>query len=75
MIGQILQDPAFEAEFPRESYYVLTKTGRFGHRRSDFDYSRERIRRSVLESCRRLGTDYLDVVYLHDVRQTFPGAI
>ena len=67
-IGKILQEPSFRAEFPRESYYLLTKTGRFGHRRTDFDYSRDRIRRSVIESCRRLHTDHLDVVYLHDVR-------
>jgi D-threo-aldose 1-dehydrogenase len=36
-------------------------------RRAEFDYSREGIRRSVDESLRRLGTDYIDILLLHDV--------
>ncbi|CAG8630174.1 4735_t:CDS:2 [Funneliformis caledonium] len=52
-------------EFPRSSYYIFTKVGRYGLK--DFDYTAKRIRQSVEESCRRLHTDYLDVVYAHDV--------
>ncbi|CAI2168632.1 20594_t:CDS:2 [Funneliformis geosporum] len=52
-------------EFSRSSYYIFTKVGRYGLK--DFDYSAKRIRQSVEESCRRLRTDYLDVVYAHDV--------
>lgn len=43
----------------------MTKCGRYGP--STFDYSPETIRKSVKQSLERLKTDYLDVVYLHDV--------
>jgi D-arabinose 1-dehydrogenase len=45
----------------------MTKCGRYGLDRADFDYSPETIRESVIRSLRRLNTDYLDIVYLHDV--------
>lgn len=43
----------------------MTKCGRYGA--LDFDYSPTRIRSSVENSLKRLQTDYLDTVYLHDV--------
>lgn len=43
----------------------MTKCGRYGL--LDFDYSPTRIRSSVENSLRRLQTDYLDTVYLHDI--------
>jgi len=43
----------------------MTKCGRYGL--SDFDYSPTRVRHSVENSLRRLQTDYLDTVYLHDI--------
>ncbi|VDC06228.1 unnamed protein product [Peniophora sp. CBMAI 1063] len=55
---------ALEAEFPRESYQLMTKCGRYGG--ADFDYSPATIRRSVQRSLERLHTSYLDAVYLHD---------
>ncbi|CEP15270.1 hypothetical protein [Parasitella parasitica] len=54
-------------EFPRETYYLATKTGRFGYTVKDFDYSAKKTYESVAESTKRLHTDYLDVVYCHDV--------
>ena len=36
-------------------------------KKGSFDYSPSTIRKSVERSLRRLHTDYLDVVYLHDV--------
>ncbi|KAI8638529.1 NADP-dependent oxidoreductase domain-containing protein [Parasitella parasitica] len=54
-------------EFPRETYYLATKTGRFGYTVKDFDYSAKKTYESVAESMKRLHTDYLDVVYCHDV--------
>ncbi|EKM80246.1 hypothetical protein AGABI1DRAFT_113447 [Agaricus bisporus var. burnettii JB137-S8] len=63
VLGNILQ--ALKEEFPRSSYQIMTKCGRFAA--NDFDYSPTRIRRCVLKSLERLQTDYLDVVYLHDV--------
>ncbi|OQR93096.1 hypothetical protein ACHHYP_02948 [Achlya hypogyna] len=55
---------------PRESYFLVTKVGRYPsphHQNGEFDYSRDRIRASVQASLQKLGTTYLDVVYLHDV--------
>ncbi|KAI7859697.1 NADP-dependent oxidoreductase domain-containing protein [Circinella umbellata] len=54
-------------EFPRSSYYIQTKVGRYGLTTKDFDYSAERVTNSVKESMRRLHTDYLDLVLCHDV--------
>lgn len=65
ILGRLLK--ALQPIYPRESYYLFTKCGRYGPEKGDFDYSPERVRKSVEASCRRLGTDYLDVVYLHDV--------
>ncbi|KAF8076019.1 galactose dehydrogenase [Lyophyllum atratum] len=63
ILGKALQ--TLKDEFPRSSYKLMTKCGRFGQ--SDFDYSPSRIRDSVRNSLARLQTDYFDVVYLHDV--------
>ncbi|KAG9034063.1 hypothetical protein FRB95_013832 [Tulasnella sp. JGI-2019a] len=63
ILGQILL--ALRDQFPRSSYTLITKCGRYGAR--DFDYSPNTIRQSVLRSLARFGTDYLDVVYLHDI--------
>lgn len=43
----------------------MTKCGRYGL--DSFDYSPTTIRETVKQSLERLKTDYLDVVYLHDV--------
>ncbi|TFY82525.1 hypothetical protein EWM64_g1491 [Hericium alpestre] len=56
---------ALEVEFPRTSYQLITKCGRYGP--SDFDYSPATIRRSIERSLARFNTNYLDGVYLHDV--------
>ncbi|KAG8904809.1 hypothetical protein FRB99_001115 [Tulasnella sp. 403] len=63
ILGQILQ--ALRSDYPRSSYVLMTKCGRYGV--EEFDYSPSTIRRSVERSLERLGTDYLDTVYLHDV--------
>lgn len=36
------------------SYHLLTKCGRYGTKAEDFDYSRQRVTRSVAESCTKL---------------------
>ena len=54
----------------RKSYHLSTKSGKYtldgvyGH--DDFDYSEKRIRNELDLSLERLGTDYLDIVHLHD---------
>ncbi|CCM04029.1 uncharacterized protein FIBRA_06186 [Fibroporia radiculosa] len=58
---------ALELDFPRSSYKLMTKVGRYGRTRADFDYSPATIRASVERSMSRLHTTYLDTVYLHDV--------
>lgn len=63
VLGNALK--ALEEEFPRSHYQLMTKCGRYGL--LDFDYSPTRIRSSVENSLRRLQTDYLDTVYLHDI--------
>ncbi|KAF2398336.1 Aldo/keto reductase [Trichodelitschia bisporula] len=58
---------------PRSEYFIVTKAGRIA---SDvFDYSPAAIRASVLRSCERLDTPYLDLVYCHDVEFVSPDEV
>ncbi|RIB07474.1 NADP-dependent oxidoreductase domain-containing protein, partial [Gigaspora rosea] len=65
ILGSVLS--SLSDKYPRSHYYIITKVGRYGLNKQDFDYSPKRARESVEESRRRLKTDYLDVVYAHDV--------
>lgn len=65
ILGTALATDLVRQHYPREQYYILTKCGRIAS--DQFDYSPSWIRRSVRRSCRRLNTNYLDVVYCHDV--------
>ncbi|KAG8968093.1 hypothetical protein FRC03_008653 [Tulasnella sp. 419] len=65
ILGSILK--ALEREFPRSSYQLMTKCGRYGPNREDWDYAPSTVRRSIQRSLKRLNTDYLDTVYMHDV--------
>lgn len=56
---------ALKQKWPRESYYICTKAGRYGA--NDFDYSRTRVRASVMQSLQRFQTTYLDAVCMHDI--------
>ena len=49
----------------RHEVVLATKVGMFPGGRANFDYSGATVTREVEESLRRLGTDYLDVYYLH----------
>jgi len=50
----------------RESVVIATKVGeRFASGRSDYDFSRPAVERSVRESMQRLCTDRIDVVHVH----------
>lgn len=55
----------------RDSYYLSTKVGKYcnyGSYGNDiFDYSEVRIRQSLKESRERIGVDYFDIVFLHDI--------
>jgi L-galactose dehydrogenase len=56
---------------PRSRYVLSTKVGKYTCLDCDggtrLDYSRERIRASVEASALRLGTDYFDILHLHDI--------
>ncbi|KAI9374608.1 Aldo/keto reductase family-domain-containing protein [Aspergillus egyptiacus] len=70
LLGRALATDFVQQQFPRSSYYLLTKVGRIAS--SSFDYSPKWIRKSVARSLRRLHTEYLDVVYCHDVEFVSP---
>lgn len=50
---------------PRDSYVLATKVGRYGE--DEFDFSAERVTRSVDESLRRMGVDHIDIIQCHDI--------
>ncbi len=56
---------------PRDRYYLSTKVGKYtkpgSYGDDTLDYSRTRIRASLDESARRLGTDYFDIIHIHDI--------
>jgi L-galactose dehydrogenase len=49
----------------REKVFLATKCCRYGD--SDFDFSYNRVIRSIDESLQRLQTDYVDVFQIHDI--------
>ncbi len=49
----------------RDRFLLSTKAGRYGD--EEFDFSPERIVRSVDESLHRLNLDYIDILHLHDI--------
>ena len=52
----------------RDRYILSTKVGRYGQDGvNTWDYSAERVTRSVYESMERLGVDYIDIINVHDV--------
>jgi L-galactose dehydrogenase len=52
-------------EVPRDRYYLATKVGQYGD--GEFDFSAERVKRSLDESCARLGVEYIDLLQCHDI--------
>lgn len=53
------------AQIPRDTFFLSTKAGRYGV--DSFDFSERRIVSSLDESLRRLHTDYVDILFLHDI--------
>lgn len=49
---------------PRNEYIVSTKCGRYTE---DFDFSAERVTKSIDESLERLQLDYVDILQCHDI--------
>lgn len=73
LLGNALATPFVRETFPRASYMLLTKVGRIAS--DQFDYSPQWVRHSVACSLERLHTDYLDVVYCHDVEFVSPAEV
>ncbi|MCJ1290320.1 hypothetical protein MMC34_001856 [Xylographa carneopallida] len=73
LLGQALDTCFVHDNFPRRDYYILTKVGRVGG--AEFDYSPAWVRTSIQQSLKRLKTEYLDVVYCHDVEFVTPEEV
>jgi len=67
VLGKAIRD------VPRSRFYLSSKAGRYGA--DAFDFSTARITASVEESLKRLHTDYLDILFLHDIEFVEPGII
>ncbi len=52
-------------EIPRDRFIIGTKCGRYDV--DQFDFSAERVARSVDESLQRMGLDWLDIIQCHDI--------
>ena len=62
VLGKALKD------IPRDKFYLSTKVGRYGKDGVNmWDYSAERVTKSVYESMERLHIDYIDLINVHDV--------
>lgn len=61
------------AQTSRDRFYLSTKVGRYGS--DKFDFSRARIVSSLEESLDRLKTDYVDLLFLHDIEFVSPEII
>jgi len=61
VLGKALKD------ISREKFYLATKVGRYGPEDKDFDFSAERITRSVDESLKRLRLAHIDLIQCQDV--------
>lgn len=51
-------------QVPRSDYIVATKCGRY---EEGFDFSAERVTKSIDESLERLQLDYVDILHCHDI--------
>ncbi|MBT2729568.1 aldo/keto reductase [Bacillus sp. ISL-75] len=59
VLGKALKD------IQRNKYILSTKAGRYGD--DNFDFSASTIKKSVEGSLKRLKTDYIDILHLHDI--------
>lgn len=60
-------------EMARDRFFLSTKAGRYGADR--FDFSGATIEASLEESLRRLNTDYVDILFLHDIEFVEPAIV
>jgi aryl-alcohol dehydrogenase-like predicted oxidoreductase len=60
ILGRVFK--AIEAEFPRESYTLITKVGKYGPKVQYHTYDAASVKASVERSLKRMNTSYLDAV-------------
>lgn len=65
LLGAALKDPAVAEKYSRDQYIIMTKVGRVTEKH--LNYSPPWLRESVARSLQRFDTEYLDVVFVHDV--------
>ncbi|PVV03909.1 hypothetical protein BB560_001594 [Smittium megazygosporum] len=63
----IIGDALRKLNYDRSKYYVMTKFGRYGYHKAEFNYSKQNVKKSVLSSIQKLGCGYLDFILCHDV--------
>ena len=62
VLGKALKD------IPRDKFILSTKVGRYGEDgHNTWDYSADRVTRSVYESMERLNIDFIDLINVHDI--------
>lgn len=67
VLGKAIKD------VPRDKFLLSTKAGRYGPEL--FDFSAKRMVSSLDESLARLHTDYVDMLFLHDIEFVEPSII
>lgn len=60
-------------EIPRDSYVLSTKLGRYAPQH--FDFSAKRVAESIDVSLERMGIDYVDMVFCHDIEYVDPQQV
>jgi aryl-alcohol dehydrogenase-like predicted oxidoreductase len=60
-------------EIPRDSYVLSTKLGRYAPQH--FDFSAKRVAESIDISLERMGIDYIDMVFCHDIEYVDPQQV
>lgn len=65
LLGEAFSHPDIDSEYRRSEVILMTKVGRIAA--LEFDYSPDWIRYSVNRSLERFKTNYLDVVFCHDI--------
>lgn len=64
MSEKVLGKALKAVNMPRSEYVVSTKCGRY---KEGFDFSAERVTKSIDESLARLQLDYVDILQCHDI--------
>lgn len=64
MSETVLGDCLRDLGVPRDEIVVSTKCGRY---KDGFDFSAERVTKSIDESLQRLKLDYVDIFQCHDI--------